>query len=822
MRRLSPLLLLLAVLIAALWMLPGGDVPSPPASAPAEATAVAPAAPAVVPVDPERRSVAPVVAGSAALRRYPIERAVVACRGVVGDEHEQPVADVEVTLRPDLGGSHPLLPIADDRTAPPATATDAEGRFGFDRVAVGPWLVTARAADGRTAQRRVAITAASEPLRLQLEGAAAGLRVAVIDAAEQPVEGASVQLRAVPDDDSLVAADAAPDRRAVTAADGSCTFAPAPVQALVVTAQKDDLAAHAVLPSLSPHDPRHELVLKLVPTGSLVGELTGVEPDELRGASMQALAMLYPDQAYYTGIGSRRSVPIDGGRFTFAALPAGRYALHLQSPRGLRLALPPLPDIGNSVRPLVVAITAGERQEITAAVEAGGRIDGVVRRDDGTPVEGALVTTVLVPRTSNFPDGFELQGAVVWRLDSALSAAQVHPAAHQRTRTDAQGHYELLALPEGRHRVEVFAHGLEFVQRTEVAVAAATPVTLDFTLAAAGVLQGFLPGGSYLGVRRVGDDRYCQLAILPASGAFTFAGLAAGDYEVGKPDPQGQRFARLARTHVEAGRTTWLDLRDAGPVRIGGVLLDADGAPVQAEVRLWSQRAHSRSDGSFELHLPWPLSRGFGEQHLQVQIDGLRWQLPIPEAALTVDDWRGEFRLGGHRLSVLLVDADGTPMPGLLSVSGGSLHQAQLRVGADGTASLPYLEPGKYVLSASAPETLVPSVEVQVPAAAVQRLAASPSTVLDVLALDADGRPRRRAPIQIAVWRGDGPAPLEVSAYAGPWYGADTGADGHARITVPIGELLVSTLVWDTDVHQQQVLRTVRGAPAAVTLQLPR
>ena len=73
---------------------------------------------------------------------------------------------------------------------------------------------------------------------------------------------------------------------------------------------------------------------------------------------------------------------VRGDRFEFAGLAAGHYALQLESARGLRLQLEPMPGIPNSVAPLVVEVRAAEVAVVSANVTGGGRIDGHVRMAD--------------------------------------------------------------------------------------------------------------------------------------------------------------------------------------------------------------------------------------------------------------------------------------------------------------------------------------------------------------------------------------------------------------------------------------------------------
>lgn len=815
------------LLLACIPLLTADEGPAIPVAAPSAAVASALPDPVAGRQPGARRTPIATTAEPAtatAVRPQPPLRPRVRLHGEVRDAFEQPVAGARVELRRSLGSHHPLLAPTDDRTAPPPTVSDARGDFAFDGVGSGPWHLLATAGDSGHAEQAVMVRGDDDPivLRLQPSGYPELLTVIAVDAHGARAAGVAIDLHQVPATTALLAAERPPDHTATTDGAGTATFAAAGEGALVVVARgPDGTRAVQLRDALRPGERHDALLLRLGTPGGIAGRLTGADPDQFAAAEVELLQIARPQEAYYTNFGLVRRTAAVGGAFAFGALPPGHYALHLRSPRGLRLDLPPMQGIDNSVRPLTVEVTPGAIAEVQAAVVRGGSIRGTVRTAAGKAVADAVVTAVLVPRSGNHPDGFELLGALVWRIDAAGSLAHGHPAAHALAHTDADGRYELSGLPPGRHRIEVFATGLSHEQRTDLQVTATAPLELEHVLHAAGAIQGHRCGGGYLGVRAVGAARAAMVAIVADDGAFTFAGLAAGDHELGSIGINGAApFTALTRVRVDAGATTFVDLADAGPVRIRGVLRDGRGQPLSATVRLYAHRVSTAPDGAFAFALAAPLRRVFEHPLLEVEHGGLRWRLPFPEAAIGAQQWDGEFAVGGATLDVAVLTSSGQPLPGKITVQGPLLHGAVVALDAQGRARLSALLPGEYTIGASCRDALDEQVTVQVPAATTVQIRTRPSAGLDVLALDRDGFPRARAPIAVGVWTSDG-TPTTATADYTQWLHASTGADGRARVAVPVGALLVTTQVWDTDVHTELLVTTAAGVPASVTLRLP-
>jgi len=342
--------------------------------------------------------------------------------------------------------------------------------------------------------------------------------------------------------------------------------------------------------------------------GRLEGRLLGLPAAELARARVRAHALTGKNPHSTTDGRSFETLVVDAA-FVFEGLPAGRWTLELVDPAGARIDLPPLElgdaELENSLDPLEVAVAAGETTWVDLALVRGGTLAGVVRTTEGEPIAGALVRATFAPRNSNYPDGYVLHGANVWRFDSARGTESEHPISHPRTRTD--GRYELTGLAPGAHRLEVVVPGRVYDRREAVRVEAGTRTELGHVLSLAGAIQGIARGGGYLGVARPGEEGARMIAILPGDGLFTFPGLEAGEWSVVRYHSDTRiRPVPVVTVTVEAGRTTWVDVDREGtlPLRIAGRVLDANGPVAGARVRLSrvvhvtdASRSSSRSPG---------------------------------------------------------------------------------------------------------------------------------------------------------------------------------------------------------------------------------
>jgi RNA polymerase sigma factor (sigma-70 family) len=820
--------------------------PAPPPSS-GQPVATAPIAPAAAdgtpfadaPVAAARREEV-ATAAPTALRLYPAVRERSAVDGVVVDAQDLPLPGARVAIEPVHGGIHPWLAIGEDRAAPPPATADAAGRFRFDGVPDGPWRARAVTGDGRAGAQPFAapLREGGAPLIVRAEATAvpAAMQVLATDADGAGVAGARVELFTLSATESFLAADAAPARTATTAADGTCSFPGCAEQSVALRATAADGRVAVAVLAMSPHSPPHpRATLQLCAPAGIRGALTGVPAAVLAGSRVQALRTEYPNAAYCSNCGLAWTATVSatgtatgtGGAFTFAGLAPGQYALVLDSPRGLRLLLPKCGDADNSVAPWTVQLAAGAVAEATMAVGAGATIRGRVHTPAGAAIAGARVLAVLAPSTSNFPDGFELHGRNVWRLDYAASLAQLHREAHAQARTDAAGRYELRGLHPGRHRVEVFADGYAYDQRTQVEVKVDAPTELEQVLDAAGVLQGVVGDGSYLAVLPPGSTEPEQYVILPSSGLFTFPGLLAGDWVIASGHSDASvPFRELGRAHVDAGRTTWVDLRDVGDCSFGGRVVDAEGQPLQGIVKLYQRSQRLRADGSFAFALLQPLRRWFEQPTLQIDIEGLHWRLAVPDGAIGQKQWSGDFALGAGRVRLRLLDERSLPLPGRVEL-GSRTISGNVDIGADGVREVRNLPAGDYKVTATAPDRLVPQATFALPGPTEIVLRAVPVAPIDVLFVDRHDRPVAGHTVLARLWTGGNPPPTTPAGFVQDlvqYYHAVTAADGRARVLAPPGTALVG-FSGEWELHggepEPQIVHTTAGVPTAVTLRLP-
>ena len=502
-----------ALCLCALWSLRarrGVDALAPPAI-PVPADAVAPAPPVVGPAQgevPARRDaaepIAPALSAAAPAReRGALEVEVVAADG-------SPAALARVRALADAEPRPALFGPTADSAAEREGAADEHGRVRFDDLPVGRFEVQAArtAADGRATAARgwVVVDGARSELRLTLAERAA-LVVRVRDAAREPVAGAEVELvggAAHPGEQAA----AAQLVRATTGADGRVRFEDRDYAGLVAVARAPD--GRAGTASLWTRG----LVERALASGGidvvvgaparLAGRLTGVDAARLASARVAA-RLLDNATPYYTTHGRAFETAVADGGYAFESLAPGTYTLTLIDPAGARLVLPELKfgdaPMANSLDPIEVELAPGAKVVRDLAVTQGAVLEGLVRDARGAPVADATVLTTFAPSTSNFPDGFVVRGANVWRYDAQGGGDDEHPESHRRARTDAAGAYRIAGLPAGALRVEVAAHGLTYDRREAVPMRDGETVRLEHVLREAGAIAGVFRRSGYLGVQ---------------------------------------------------------------------------------------------------------------------------------------------------------------------------------------------------------------------------------------------------------------------------------------------------------------------------------
>jgi len=731
---------------------------------------------------------------------YPAKRPVAPLRGVVADEQDKPVAGVTVTVRADFGGIVPDFSIADDRSITLTVRAADDGTFGAE-LPVGPYRLAARADDGRVASAQWAVTdpPEMEPMRLVLKAPKGPpFSVTVVDSAGQPVPGANVEVVAAVKGIGIMGEGGMPPLRGVTDADGRCGFEERPDAALAFATTEDGRLGWAMAPSLFAFTGAQPTRVQVDIAGALRGRLSGVRADRLQDAIVVAHALYSVDAVYYGTFGRSYEAVVRDGAYSFEHLAAGKYALTLRSPSGARLVLPRFrwgrDEVENSVATATAEVVAGNTAVRDLEVTVGGTLRGRVMAD-GKPVANALVTAALTPRNPNLEGLF--QGVFTWDLRNR-ETFRPHPEARRQTCTGPDGGYELPGLQPGLHRIEVFAQGLSYDRRMDVDVEDGKTIELRHALEPSGVLQG-VTTEFWLGVTPKGE-RPPRLVVSLDNGLFTLPGLPPGAYELlAYRDPT--RPSVFAETEVRAGETTWLDLRNAGPMRLICQVID-DGRPVgDVRVRIWGHPwTRTGADGAVEARAVEPWTGAAVEVHHAE----LSWHYTVTAAQRDETTWTARIPLGAHRAEVHTLDVAGTPVEAEITLSGrgteattGASWQlnAQRRVPPTGELALEGLLEGEYQLTARFPDGTETRSSLAVPRTEPLVVAASRTGTVAITLADASGRPAAGVQAAIVIWRGEGPAPDDVEAF---WNGVldskagTTGSDGSVRLEgVPAGTALL-------------------------------
>ena len=766
------------------------------------------------------------IRGSERLLVYPAQRETTTFEGIVLDAEEHQVAGLYVHLDASAGAFHPRLAIGEDRATISPVSTDSQGRFHFERVPVGPYVVRATAQDGNTARQLIAVTTGDTPpviLHLAAPEIPSHLTVVVVDADNTPVGAGTVAVHLITPAANLLNDEHIAEFSATFDSGGRCEFKNVPLQPLVIDANTPDGRRGTLL--LDEQRRRYSAghaVVTVTASGGIAGTLRGATAELLRGSSVRALQILVPDMAYYSTLGRVHTANVVADGFEFTNLPAGVFALQLDSPQGLRFELPAISDVPNSVVPLTLEVHAGEVARISALVAMGDVLAGNVLTLEGQPIAGARVEAVLTPVSANLCDGFAMFGAFVWRLDSPESLCMEHPEAHPSVNTDSAGAYRMQGLTPGAYRVDVFAPGHSFDQRLGVHVELGKVTSLEHRLSAGGVIQGNASGVTYLGAVPKDKEQPVMLAVLPDDGLFTLPGLAAGDYVLAS-FPSDTRFGYepLVNVHVDEGRTTWVDLSHAGSLHFDGRLIESSGRGVRGQCNLFGQRIRTASDGSFTFQRFPTVGRPLWWPEVLVEADGLQWRVEFSPEIREPGSHSGTLTLGDQILEVELQGPDGRPAAGTLLISGEFIVQSRIAVGADGRARLRHLLPGDYWLNAEVPGAVVAPKLARVPASAVLELKSVASSPIEVSVVDAEGKPAARIRVFAFAWQSDDPAPsdLDVFEQKAQFFESTTDDDGHARIFAPSGLVLLHASGWYIgDPTARQMITTVRGQLSSVVM----
>ena len=785
-------------------------VPLPPAG-----TAAAAAAKSIEVAESTQREAGAAAAMALDAESLPVfacERGVGIVFGDVVDENDEPVAGVEVVAEPVVGALPPRFQLRDDRSGSRTARTDSAGGFRIDGITSGPIRVRTIPDDSRRAETHTTVApgATEGPLVLRLQNADPRdrLRVTVVDGEGRPVPGAAIEVHGWSSHEAFASRATDPRidpiARGVADADGVFELRGAAVRAAVAHARTEDAAGIAQLDSLQSGFGQYVgLRVVLAPTSSLRGTFTGEGAETLDGATVSLHAQSQC-VAYHAGGGRRFDARVAGRSFRFDGLAAGHYSLTLSAPSGVRVVVKsadfdgePMP---NSARPRVVAVAAGQQNEVEIRVAAGGRLRGIVHTD-GRAVAGARVRAVLAPRTSDLPASFVLRGVHVWRLDGDGEAAPNEPTTHVEGLTDGAGVYELRSLQPGSYRVEVIANGLSYDRRMDVGVDAGGITELRHDLVASGVLQLAALELDFVGVTAVGATTPAMLAIVDRE-FVTFPGLAPGKYEIARFDSERRvEPVVLATAEVFAGRTTWVDLRQPAAVLAGRVT--SAGAPVAGATVSW-RGLMSRTDafGAFRMNLGHEPTPRWYAAPVVVSRRGVRTGFDAP---LPVSEG-GVFELGRRHVTIRAVDATGLPVPATLEMQaldlpneGHAVRSCSIELALPTTVDT-HIGPvpdtllhGDVVFADGLrlPISLLPGTDSRI-------VARPPTGTVRVQVRNRDGTTAAGVAVDATTWGGEGEPPANDLAFLESenmrFRTGLTGEDGIAEFAVVAGEVLLSIL----------------------------
>lgn len=329
---------------------------------------------------------------------------------------------------------------------------------------------------------------------------------------------------------------------------------PAPIDETTGPAMRDAVADPSALPAPASDDP---------------AALRGVIVDAATGTPVPNASVEAMSAAFEPGIVSRPRRPAGAAPVAWNRIPAARSTT---DPTG-RFSIPWSPDHPADLRivasgyldELRSSVTAGEPLRIS--LRAGRPIRGRVHRGDGVGVEGAVVRAETVPRDA------------VGRGTRVTSAA----------RTDAQGAFEVLGLPEVTSMI-VVTHA-DYMPASFRTTPEAAPPYVALIPALRGWIRTHSSDGS------ASSAPVVQWSRTGATGGALGVGVV--DLSVGEPDPDTDRSV--------SGRTA---REGYGPVKVPCV--PSDGV-VRFTVRVLG-------------YLPWtsedlPVPAGGGERTLDATLE---------------------------------------------------------------------------------------------------------------------------------------------------------------------------------------------------------
>lgn len=500
--------------------------------------------------------------------------------GQVIDASDQPVGGARVTI---------------DAVPPRTAVTEVDGTFELVDLLPRSYTLAAVADEGAAGPVKVRVHASTEPIVLKLQSAAA-VDVTVVDAERgQPVEGATVEVRAP------IAASA------TTSSDGSAALAPIipGYWPLVVAAPGFATAFEAITASPTA---RTKIAVALSRGFHVRGRVVDRNEKPVPNAVVWMENVSdWVSSADPSRDGARAD---DDGNFDLAGIARGSYVVSAIAPNRAT-ATSAVIHVDADVSGIVVRVLADKR------------IVGRVVRQDRSPATDASVRA----RWSN--------GSRV-------------------THVDATGEFSIDGLPGEPVWVSA-SNGEASSKPQRIDLSAATPerveLVLDNTATIAGIVVDRagnpVEGAQVAGVREnafdAGGSTYVQ-DLSDSSGRFMLRGLVAGYYTLSASREAASRSGGGPPVVAETGRTdVTLTIESTGRIR-GRVAFANGGAPAAYSVRLGRSGLPSAfATEQFEIEAPigtralWIEGPGFTAR----SVDGIEVQPDAVADAGTIELDRG-------------------------------------------------------------------------------------------------------------------------------------------------------------------------------------
>jgi protocatechuate 3,4-dioxygenase beta subunit len=451
--------------------------------------------------------------------------------GTVVDEAGRPVAAAEVRVLPAEESGEP------DFAGVVRVDSDAKGRFALDTLPASRVDLEVRARGFvPTLARGLAIAPGEGAFDLGSVILASGARVEgfVEDPQGHPVEGAAVTVQSADQIATRLALAGSPpeERGTVTGADGRFEVAGLrPGEAVGLLVRRPGYTSRTLSRLQPPLEEPVRVVLD--PASHISGRVLDEKNDPIAGAQV----VLRRE----SGIAGTAGTDGDG-RFLLEGVPSGRFALDASAQGHL------------ASRVNAIEVSAGtDLDDLDIVLPRGAALEGTVYAPDGSPAADAVVRAL------------PIQGG------SGPALLFVVPEA----RTDADGHYRLEGLREGRQ--SVVAEHPSYRRAAREFEIQEDEARLDLRLGEGWEVTGRAVDASGRGIVgvRVGlsaPDGGDRETLSGADGGFRFAGVGEGLHRL-RAERQGYAPPPVREVQVVGGPVRDLELRlDRGSVLSGQIL----------------------------------------------------------------------------------------------------------------------------------------------------------------------------------------------------------------------------------------------------------